>query len=64
MNGSLSLHPKTTAAGVSGTLAILIVWLLGLANVSVDPVVAGALVSALSACGAWLAPLIETEVQK
>ncbi len=62
MNGPLDIHPKTAAAGVSGTTGILVVWLLGLANVTVDPVVAGALVAALSAFGAWLAPLIQREV--
>ena len=61
MNGILDLHPKTSSAGISGTAGILVVWLLGLANVTVDPVVAGALVAALSAFGSWLAPIIARE---
>ncbi len=64
MNGSLDIHPKTAAAGISGSLGILIVWILGLANVTVDPVVAGALVAVLSGFGAWLAPLIQAEANK
>ncbi len=61
MNGPLDLHPKTSAAGLGGSSAILIVWILGLAHVTVDPVVAGALVGALGTFGAWLAPILSRE---
>ena len=61
MNGSLNLHPKTAAAGVSGSLGVIVVWLLGLAHVAVDPVVAAALASSLAAFGAWLAPILSRE---
>jgi len=40
---------------------VLVVWLLGLAHVSVDPVVAGAIVGAVGSFGAWLAPLLQRE---
>jgi len=62
MNGLLDFHPKTTAGIGGGTLGILIVWLLGLAHVTVDPVVAGALATAIGGFFAWLAPIIKAEV--
>jgi hypothetical protein len=62
MGSALTLHPKTAAAGVSGGAGVIVVWLLGLAHVAVDPVVAGAIVGVLSSFGAWLAPLIQREL--
>jgi hypothetical protein len=59
MNGSLNLHPKVVGGTGSGALGILIVWLLGLAHITVDPVVAGALVTALAFVGGWLAPILK-----
>ncbi len=64
MNGLLDFHPKTTAAALGGSASILIIWLLGLAHVTVDPVVAGALATALAAFGGWLAPILKTEASK
>lgn len=64
MNNALTLHPKTAAAGISGSLGVLVVWILGLAHVTVDPVVAAAIVGVLASFGAWLAPLIQQEVNK
>jgi hypothetical protein len=61
MNGPLDLHPKTTAASLSGALGVLTVWILGLAHVTVDPVVAAAIPTVLAGCGAWLAPVLKTE---
>ncbi len=61
MGSPLALHPKVAAAGLSGSVAILVIWLLGLAHVQVDPVVGGALAAALSAFGGWLAPILKTE---
>lgn len=61
MGSPLTLHPKTAAAGVTGGLALVIIWLLGLAHVQVDPVVAGALATGLATFAAWLAPIIQKE---
>ncbi len=61
MNGPLDLHPKTTAAAGGGALGIVVVWLLGLAGVTVDPIVAAALASVVAGFGAWLAPLLSRE---
>jgi hypothetical protein len=57
MNGALNLHPKVVGGTGGGTLGILVVWLLGLAHVTVDPVVAGALVTVLAFVGGYLAPV-------
>ncbi len=62
MGSPLAIHPKVAAASISGSLAILVIWLLGLAHVTVDPVVAGALSTALAAFGGWLAPILKSEV--
>ena len=64
MNHPLALHPKTASAGMSGALGVLVVWLLGLAHVTVDPIVAGALVGVLAGVGSWLAPLVNAEKTK
>jgi hypothetical protein len=62
MDGALSLHPKTVGGTGAATLGILTVWILGLAHVTVDPVVAAAMVTAYGFAGAWLAPLVKHEV--
>ncbi len=64
MGSPLTLHPKVAAAGLAGSISILVIWLLGLAHVTVDPVVAGALSTALAAFGGWLAPILKTEAPK
>jgi hypothetical protein len=56
MNGPLDIHPKVAAASITGALATVLVWALGLAHVQVDPVVAGSLAASLAAFGGWLAP--------
>lgn len=61
MNGPLDLHPKTAATGLGGSAGLVVIWVLGLAHVTVDPVVAGAIVVTLAGFGAWLAPLLKRE---
>jgi len=61
MNSALSLHPKVAAAGLSGSLALVIIWAFGLAHVTVDPVVAGAIATILSFAGGYLAPILQKE---
>jgi len=56
MNTPSHFTPKTAGAGLSGSLGILLVWLLSLAHVTVDPRCAAALVAVLSGFAAWLAP--------
>jgi hypothetical protein len=62
VNGALDIHPKVVAATGGGTLGILILWLLGLAHVTVDPIVAGALTAAVASFLGWLAPVVKAEV--
>ena len=62
MGNPLNIHPKVVGATIGGSLGILIVWLLGLAHVTVDPVVAGALTSVVASFLGWLAPIIKAEV--
>ena len=57
MGGALVLHPKVVGGSLSGACGVLCVWLLGLAHVGVDPIVASALTVVLGGFGAWLAPL-------
>lgn len=64
MNNALDVHPKVVGGGIGSGAAVLVIWLLGLAHVVVDPVVAGALVASLSAVGAWLSPILNAERQK
>lgn len=64
MNGALNVHPKVVGTSVSGSLGVLVVWLLGLAHVTVDPVVAAAMVGVLASLGGWLAPIVEAEREK
>ncbi len=64
MNGATNLHPKVVGGGAGTGLGALIVWLLGLAHVAVDPVVAVAIAGVLSTIGAWLAPVVDAERQK
>ena len=64
MNGALDVHPKVVAATGGGTIGVLIIWVLGLAHVTVDPVVAGALTAAVAGFLAWLAPIIKSELDK
>lgn len=61
MTSAIDLHPKTAAAGLASSVGLIVVWVLGLANVTVDPVVAGAIVAVLGSFGAWLAPLMLKE---
>ena len=61
MNSALDVHPKVVGGSLSGSAGILVIWLLGLAHVTVDPVVAGALVAIASGLGAWLAPVLNAE---
>ena len=61
MGSAWNLHPKTVGAGTGGTIGILVVWCLGLAHVTVDPVVAGALTSAVAGLLSWLAPILQKE---
>lgn len=60
MNGALNLHPKVVGGTGGGTIGVLVVWLLGLAHVTVDPIVAGALVTVLAFVGGWLAPVFHS----
>jgi len=70
MNGIT--HPKVAravfAGGSVGSLSIVLIWLLGLAHVQVDPVVAGVLAAYLTGLaswlGGWLAPIISAEQAK
>lgn len=41
-------HPNATAAAGSGGLAVLVVWLLGMAGVAVSPEVAAAIAGAIA----------------
>lgn len=41
-------HPNATAAAGSGGLAVLVVWLLGMADVDVSPEVAAAIAGAIA----------------
>lgn len=61
MNNPLQLHPKTAAAGLSGSAGLVLLWILSLFHVAVSPEVAGALVVVLAAAGSWLAPLVKGE---
>ena len=61
MNGALTLHPKVAAGGIGGSAGIVVVWLLGLAHITVDPVVAAALAAVVAGFAAWLAPLMKGE---
>jgi hypothetical protein len=64
MNGALNIHPKVVGATVGGTLGVLVVWLLGLAHVTVDPIVASALATSIAAAAGWLAPIVKAEAAK
>jgi len=64
MNNALDVHPKVVGGGLGSAAAVLVVWLLGLAHVTVDPVVAGALVAVLASIGGWLAPVLNAERAK
>ena len=64
MNGVLDIHPKVIGATGGGTLAVLVVWLLGVFHVQVDPIVAGALTTVIAAFCGWLAPIVKAEVSK
>jgi len=61
MGGALSLHPKVVGGTGASALGILTVWLLGIAHVTVDPVVAAALVTVYGTVGSWLAPILKRE---
>lgn len=64
MNGALNIHPKVAGATISGSLGILVVWLLGQAHVTVGTTVAAAIVAVLAAVGGWLAPIADAEKAK
>ncbi len=69
MGSATNIHPKVVGAVLGGApaggLSVLVIWLLGLAHVQVDPVVAGILAAYLSLgaawFGGWLAPILKTE---
>jgi hypothetical protein len=56
LNGLLDIHPKVAGGTLACALAVLIVWILSLVGIPVPLVADGALVTALSALGGWLAP--------
>lgn len=56
MKGALDIHPKVAGGTIAAAGAVLIVWILSLAGISVPVVADGALVTVLSGLGGWLAP--------
>jgi hypothetical protein len=56
MNGKLNLHPKVAGASLSGSLAILVVYVLSLVGIDVPTVASAALAVVLAGFGGWLAP--------
>jgi hypothetical protein len=48
--------PKVVAAGVTGALTVLLVWLAGLADIEVPPEVASAVTTILSFIAGYMAP--------
>jgi hypothetical protein len=56
MKGALDIHPKVAGGTLSGSLAVLIVWILSLRGIAVPDVAIGALVVFFTAVGGWLAP--------
>ncbi len=62
MGSALNIHPKVVGASIGGSLGVLAIWILGLAHVTVDPIVAGALVTTIAAFLGWLSPIVKAEV--
>lgn len=55
----MTLHPKAAAAGLGGSLALIIVWALGYA-LTIPPEVASAGTVIIAGAAAWLAPWFAT----
>ena len=51
----MTIHPKAAGAGMSGALAVILLWAIGYA-VDVPLEVGAAFTAVLAYAGAWLAP--------
>lgn len=60
MNGTLNIHPKVVGSTLAGALAVLVIWILSLWNVTVPETAAGALVVVLGGVGGWLSPVLSS----
>lgn len=61
MNSALELHPKVAGGGISGALALIILWVLALWHITVPPEVAAAGTLILGSVGAYFSPLAKKE---
>lgn len=50
-----NIHNKVAAGGAAGAVTVVIVWLLGFANVDVPPEVASAFTTIITFGAGWLA---------